>query len=303
MTSKTIVRSIFLFSIIGLSLTACKKKGCTDPDALNYNASAKTDDGTCTYKTTGCLDPWASNYDPNATGDDGSCEYEPNSILVNFKYVVGNDTLTFDEMKYVNEAGNQFSVITLRYYVSDFTFHNNQGNGYFADIDHYVSGRDKSTTTFQIKNLPDDTYNSISFVFGLDTIKNKTGYLPNNQVNNTMEWPVPMGGGYHHMKFEGKYIDSAGQTASFNVHSGRAKDSLDVWHNNHVEVGPLPVTFEMSNNTWSVELIMDLNEIFRNPNTYDFNNFGSAIMNNPIAQKLINDNMKTVFKAGNIMTK
>lgn len=33
-------------TIIGFS---CKKEGCTDPDALNYNAEAKKDDGSCTY--------------------------------------------------------------------------------------------------------------------------------------------------------------------------------------------------------------------------------------------------------------
>lgn len=37
-------------SIITLvGLTSCKKKGCTDSTALNYNAKAKTDDGMCEY--------------------------------------------------------------------------------------------------------------------------------------------------------------------------------------------------------------------------------------------------------------
>jgi len=33
-----------------VSLTACKKEGCTDENALNYNSSAKKDDGSCTYE-------------------------------------------------------------------------------------------------------------------------------------------------------------------------------------------------------------------------------------------------------------
>lgn len=33
-----------------ISLTACKKEGCTDENALNYNSSAKKDDGSCTYE-------------------------------------------------------------------------------------------------------------------------------------------------------------------------------------------------------------------------------------------------------------
>ena len=38
---------IILFSTI--ALVSCKKKGCTDPTALNYNAEAKKDDKSCKY--------------------------------------------------------------------------------------------------------------------------------------------------------------------------------------------------------------------------------------------------------------
>ena len=33
------------------TFTGCKKEGCTDPNANNYNVEAKKDDGTCTYPT------------------------------------------------------------------------------------------------------------------------------------------------------------------------------------------------------------------------------------------------------------
>jgi hypothetical protein len=50
--------------------------GCTDPAALNYNASANANDGSCIYpEPAGCTDPTATNYDPNAVIDDGSCVY------------------------------------------------------------------------------------------------------------------------------------------------------------------------------------------------------------------------------------
>ena len=52
----------------------CANYGCTDPTALNYDASANTDDGSCTYCVDGCTDATQFNYDPNATCDDGSCQ-------------------------------------------------------------------------------------------------------------------------------------------------------------------------------------------------------------------------------------
>lgn len=50
--------------------------GCTDEDAINYDDSANTDDGSCEYEVVmGCTDSTAVNYQQIATDDDGSCEY------------------------------------------------------------------------------------------------------------------------------------------------------------------------------------------------------------------------------------
>ena len=55
-------------------------RGCTDPEANNYDESAEEDDGSCTYDepelNRGCTDPEANNYDESAEEDDGSCTYD-----------------------------------------------------------------------------------------------------------------------------------------------------------------------------------------------------------------------------------
>lgn len=46
--------TLFLISIIVLSVlvfTGCaKEEGCTDPDSINYSATAEVDDGSCEYE-------------------------------------------------------------------------------------------------------------------------------------------------------------------------------------------------------------------------------------------------------------
>ena len=65
---------LLLVSCSFLISSCAKKEGCKDPEAINYDESAKREDGSCKYKE-GCTDPNASNYDPTAKVDNGSCTY------------------------------------------------------------------------------------------------------------------------------------------------------------------------------------------------------------------------------------
>ena len=58
------MKKIITIVLLVTFFIACNKEGCTDPTAINYNADASTDDGTCTIL--GCTDPNAVNYNYNA---------------------------------------------------------------------------------------------------------------------------------------------------------------------------------------------------------------------------------------------
>ena len=53
--------------------TAGPMSGCTDPSANNYNPSAITEDGSCTYNTYGCTSSSYAEYNPAANIDNGTC--------------------------------------------------------------------------------------------------------------------------------------------------------------------------------------------------------------------------------------
>ena len=47
---KTIKFGVFTLLLSTVAFSSCKKKGCMDFDAVNYDDKAKKDDGTCNYK-------------------------------------------------------------------------------------------------------------------------------------------------------------------------------------------------------------------------------------------------------------
>lgn len=71
--------------------------GCTDPTALNYNASATLEDGSCIYDIFGCADIFATNYNPDATINDGSCIYDGVDGCTNINVCNFNPEATIDD--------------------------------------------------------------------------------------------------------------------------------------------------------------------------------------------------------------
>ena len=76
-------RTLKTFGVIALAvglvftLDSCKKSGCIDETALNYDSEAEEDDGSCEYEEVveGSTDSTATNYNANANVDDGTCTY------------------------------------------------------------------------------------------------------------------------------------------------------------------------------------------------------------------------------------
>jgi hypothetical protein len=52
MKRKNLSLGLMLISALSLGFTSCKKEGCMDPNASNYNEKAKKDDGSCTFAQT-----------------------------------------------------------------------------------------------------------------------------------------------------------------------------------------------------------------------------------------------------------
>ena len=227
-----------------------------------------------------------------------ACSKPTGHITLNFSFVVDNDSLRLDTCMYQNAAGNLYEVNDVQYFISKVMLVDDAGNT-FDIIDnqgiHYVDIRIPGTLRWNISDeIPVNHYTRIAFLFGLEGAQNTTGYFPNPPENN-MSWPDMIGGGYHYMKINGRWINEAGVRQPFNLHTGKIAHGNGFSDNTFTVTLPLKQFTISKGQTSSIILQMNVNAWFSDPYLFDFNEFGGSIMQNREAQEVLRANGGDVF--------
>ncbi len=232
------------------------------------------------------------------------------SIEFNFVHKVGDKPLQFDSVFYKNAAGNDYSVTELRYYLSNFTFYGHEDEVLMqADTVIFINAREPESAKWVLRKIPPGHYHTISFVFGLLPEKNISMSLPLNNETLTMPWPDAMGGGYHFMKLEGRFIRDTGDTLGYLTHIGNLKLEKDIARTeavnqlNHFRATPMTLHLDFIKNiTYQMTIGMDVNGWYSSPHQYDFNaDYSVETMSTPEAQNYLRENgKKGVFTLGKI---
>jgi hypothetical protein len=211
-------------------------------------------------------------------------------INIMFSHFVDNEPLSFDTVIYTNAAGNKYSVSTLRYFVSNIVLTKEDGSTEGFNIPHYIDATDESTFTFSSSPfpIPDGEYTSLSFVFGLTEAQNVTGAFVNPPESN-MEWPVPLGGGYHYMKLEVKF-DSTSTVKNYQAHFGRL---MTTPHTINITYDNLDLIL-VGGDEKTIECKMNVNNWWSTPNTLNLN-IMSGIMQDEAIQEQLQQNGANIF--------
>lgn len=220
------------------------------------------------------------------------------TLHLHIDYAVNGGPLVCDSLCYVNEAGNHFMINEIQWFLSHIELQNSHGEDVsFGDNEdiHYIDTDLPETHLLCSKPIPQGHYSTIHFTFGLNEADNYTGHFQNPPESN-MFWPEPLGGGYHHLKLNGKWLNQESALEPVNIHLGTGQNkTLTEFYPNHFDVY-LPVDLEIkSGQTLDAYLTMNIDNWFQNPNVYDFNTDGTAIMQKQESMAKIRDNGHDVF--------
>ena len=225
-----------------------------------------------------------------------SCNKQENgSVAITFTHTIDGNPVQFDELIYRNVAGNQYQLNEIKYFISKIIFVNEKEKSVAVIQDdgiHYVDGSLANTLHWKIDKIPHGHYTSVSFVFGLDENDNRSNRFVNPPECN-FSWPD---GGYHYMQINGKFLNKEGNIQNMNIHTGIGQEGNEIIQN-YITI-TLPVNMNINEDKLLniIPLNMEIQRWFDTPNLYNFDDFGTGIMQNQEAQKLLKENGKNVFE-------
>jgi hypothetical protein len=215
------------------------------------------------------------------------------NVIFSFTHKVDGESLKFDTMIYHTSLGDSYLVNDLQYFISRVSLHSI--NGKWKDIAtddgiHYIDASDNTSCTWWVNDiLPSTTYDTVSFIFGLDEDQNTSGRFP-NPPERDMFWPDMLGGGYHYMKLDLKWKnDPMKQSQPFMFHLGIGQmyignsvnpDSIIGFIQNFFKVS-LPCQLNLTAGGYhQILLQMNIERWFDGQNAFNFAAYPNGIMQN-----------------------
>lgn len=225
-------------------------------------------------------------------------------VIFHFQHAVNGDPLEIDTLAYVNAAGNQYMITEVQYFISDVELYKSDGSVVkiddWKDI-HYIDHDIPTTMTWELYDpIPAGNYDSIAFTFGINEQKNQS-FMYTDPPESLMFWPEFLGGGYHYLKLNGKWLDTLNMLSPFDFHMGigQVRDNegnITGFVQNYFRVGLPDASFQlMKDKSADITFVMNIESWFETPHVWDHNHWGAAIMENQEAMQTAGENGRDVF--------
>ena len=236
------------------------------------------------------------------------------NILVDFELKCEGFYLYTTEFIYTNAFGTKYQINDVQFFISNIEIRVNgkwisnatqikEDKEYTESPFYWDDKHVAQDFSFPIKTKK-PMVDSIRFTFGIPKELNKSYSLEDPELAR-MYWPEVLGGGYHSMKLNIKFIDKQDSVSLFNCHLGRGvvgDTFIDNDFSVTLPVAPTTIFFNLSPKEWhkktttyNVTVTMNIEKWFLEPNPIDFNLYTKGIMGNQEVMGKIIENGKNVF--------
>jgi hypothetical protein len=233
-----------------------------------------------TFFITICLTSCKKDHDPIVIPD--------GNFIMTFENRVGGEVLMLDTIKYLNDAGNLYSIEMLKYYISNIQFVKDDNS--VVNLPNYeLIDQELDTSRSFAFTLPRGNYTKVRFLMGVDSLSSVTGAQTGElspDFGMFWDWNT----GYVFLKHEGSFIDNNGDILPLVYHYGTFGGLTQ---------HELTINMPSDGNIRTLKINFDLNKLYNTPNLVDFNNnnihSGGANWVNTIKENLNNS-----FSVGDI---
>ena len=216
---------------------------------------------------------------------------------IRFFHYCNEKTVEYNKTDYTNSLGTEFQINQIQYFVSDFSIFI-AGNEVSFPINYYVDEEYNNTTLtlspVKLKVPKNATIDSVRFTFGISKSNNKS-YMYKNKPESLMFWPDVLGGGYHYMKTNIKYINRDNELALFNCHLGRGQikenDTTTFVDNDFTVTLPCSIPYNKKEMN-IIPLRMDMEKWFYGPNVINFNDYKGIMDKQQVMTKICENGRK-----------
>lgn len=138
-------------------------------------------------------------------------------LSLEFENVVNGAPLQLSSATpYQTAAGDQFTVTTFRYYISNIKLKRPDGTEFVQPESYYLIDQERADSrVLTIANIPTGDYNGLTFTIGVDSARNVSGAQTGALAPSDMFWT--WNSGYIYTKLEGRSPQSPNGALVFHV--------------------------------------------------------------------------------------
>jgi len=228
----------------------------------------------------------------------GTVRIKKGTVKLTFVHTVKTVPLILDSMEYTNPFNETYRVFKLKYYISHIAV--NYLNHSFAEPEsyHLIDAADTASVHFSF-DVAADKYSSISFIIGVDSIKNVSGAQSGAlDPANGMFWT--WNSGYVFFKLEARSPASAIINNKIEYHIGGFATPNNALKSVTLQLPADKILKVETGKTSEIIIEADINKLWNNPNDLKIAVTPVAMTPGALALKIA-DNYSTLFTIKNVL--